>query len=141
MTGTITIDDLKACHMREAAHYNGGSKWFGYLHRCVEHPRLSRFDKYTREDKGVKSTWRVDGNDCATLDDALAALAIPAVLTDEERAALIEWRDDFEGSWGRRGVGYAMLSALTNKGMLDGRNGVTESGIRTLATHGGSNGG
>lgn len=131
----VTRETLAACHMRETMHLNGGKEWFGYVHQCIEHPRLSRMDKYTRKDKGVQSTWRVDGQDCADLDAALAALALPVILTDEERVALTQWRDDHDAAWADRGGKYAMLRALSDKGLLDGKSGITEAGKAALAAH------
>jgi hypothetical protein len=69
-------------------HLNGGAKFFGYIHRCVEHPRLTRRDIYDKKDKSVTSTWRVDGEDVADLAAAVERLNTPAVLTLDEAAAL-----------------------------------------------------
>lgn len=129
---TVTREALAACHMRETMHLNGGKEWFGYIHQCVEHPRLSRKDKYTRKDRGVHSTWRVDGIECADLDAALAALALPVSLNDEERAALLQWRDDFAAAWAARGTNYAMMRALGDKGLVNGKSGITEAGRSVL---------
>lgn len=134
----VTRESLATCHMRQTMHLNGGKEWFGYVHQCVEHPRLSRMDKYTRKDKGVQSTWRVDGADCADLGAALAALAVPVSLTDEERAALTRWRDDFDAAWASRGGNYAMMRALDDKGMLNGKSGITLAGRLALQQRGGA---
>lgn len=84
---TVTLDDLKKSKTRERMHLNGGS-WFGYIHQCVEYPRLSRFDRYVKKDRSVTSTWRVDGADVADLEAAVVALNLPPNVTLEERAAL-----------------------------------------------------
>lgn len=133
MSEPVTRETLATCHMRETMHLNGGKEWFGYIHQCVEHPRLSRKDKYTRKDRGVHSTWRVDGQECADLDAALAALSQPVVLTDDERDALIQWRDDFTTAWAARGDNYAMMRALGDKGLIDGKTGITPTGLEVLA--------
>lgn len=130
--GKLTKEDLAACHMRELMHLNGGKDWFGYVYQCVEHPRLSRKDTYTRKEKSVQSVWHVDGSECSDIDAALAALALPVVLTDEERAALVRWRDDFDTAWRSRVANYAMMRALSDKGLLDGRKGITETGLAAL---------
>jgi hypothetical protein len=54
----ITMEVVETWRLREAAHYNGGEEFFAYLHRCVENPRLSRFDRYQKKDRSVTSTWR-----------------------------------------------------------------------------------
>jgi hypothetical protein len=139
LVGRVTRETLATCHMRETMHLNGGKEWFGYIHQCVEHPRLSRRDKYTRKDRGVQSTWRVDGKECADLDAALDALAKPVVLTDQERAALTQWRDDSDAAWAARGGNYEMMRALNDKGLLNGRSGITPDGLRSLRIKGDHN--
>lgn len=57
----MTEADLAGCTMHEAAHFNGGKEWFGFMLRCDQHPRLTRMDKYFRGTRKVESTWRVDG--------------------------------------------------------------------------------
>ena len=91
----ITIEALTRCHMREAMHLNGGSKFFGYVYRCVEHPRLTRRDIYDKNDKSVTSTWRVDGEDVADLAAAVERLNTPAVLTEDEVKALARIPTEF----------------------------------------------
>jgi hypothetical protein len=106
--------------MREVAHINGGKDWFGYRHQCIQQPRLSRFDRYTRKDRSVASTWRVDGEDCASLTDALAKLEVPPSLTVSEMRALCQFatptmakRDfaDFQAV-------YPDLRTLADKGLV-----------------------
>jgi hypothetical protein len=80
--------DPATLHMREVAHYNGGDKWFGYGHQCIEQPRLYRLDRYARKDRSVTSTWSVDGEDCASLDEAISRLGSDPVVTADEIAAL-----------------------------------------------------
>lgn len=71
------MEDVRQWHMREEIHHNGGPDWFGYTFRCVEEPRLTRFDRYERRTKSATSTWRVDWIDRESLEDAVAALAGP----------------------------------------------------------------
>jgi len=80
----MTAIDLSACTMREEAHYNGGKEWFGYRHRCIQHPRLTRFDKYIRKTRSVESTFSVDGKLVANLEAAAQLLAIPYQPTPED---------------------------------------------------------
>jgi len=84
----LTLDDLKYCGLREDAHYNGGKEFFAYLMRCTQHPRLTRYDRYSRLDKSVTSIWRVDGQDVASLDSAIDALNQPPTFSEEELAIL-----------------------------------------------------
>ena len=71
--GTL-LEKSKNWHIKEVAHLNGGKVFFGYIHQCVEQPRLERFDRYDRKTRSVTSTWRVDGNDMASFEDAISAL-------------------------------------------------------------------
>lgn len=84
----LTVDDLKYCGMREDAHYNGGKEFFAYLYRCTQHPRLSRYDRYSRKDKDVTSTWRVDGKDVDGLESAVEALNVDPIYSPAELALL-----------------------------------------------------
>jgi hypothetical protein len=116
-----TEADLKDCHMVQTMHLNGGSEWFGYVYRCVEHPRLSRHDKYMRKDRSVASVWWADGVPCETLETALDAIQQPPVLTDEERAALelvpAEWADI------RDQLEYRVGRSLADKGLVEWEHG------------------
>jgi hypothetical protein len=76
--------DLSKCTMREVAHFNGGKEWFGYRHRCNEHPRLTRMDKYIRKTRAVESTFHVDGKQVASLEAAAELLAVPYLPTTDE---------------------------------------------------------
>jgi hypothetical protein len=84
----MTRADAKGWTMRETAHYNGGAEWFGYGHQCIQQPRLYRLDRYGRKDRSVTSTWSVDGEDCASLDEAVERLNVDPVVTADEIAAL-----------------------------------------------------
>lgn len=60
-TPTSPVDDggpAKNWTLREDAHYNGGKTFFAYLMRCVQQPRLSRYDRYDKATKTSTSTWR-----------------------------------------------------------------------------------
>jgi hypothetical protein len=87
--------DLLNCTMHESAHLNGGKEWFGYIHRCNEHPRLTRMDKYTRKNRGVESTWRVDGKPVANLAEAATLLSTPYQPTADELKLLAEVTDEY----------------------------------------------
>lgn len=78
---TITEADIRKCQMQQAAHLNGGADWFGYIYRCVQHPRLTRRDTYTRKDKSVKSEWHVDMQPVADLAEAATKLSVPYPVT------------------------------------------------------------
>jgi hypothetical protein len=80
----MTEADLLKCTMREEAHFNGGKEWFGYRFRSVQHPRLSRFDKYIRATRGVESTFEVDGEPVASLQAAAELLVKPYEVQPED---------------------------------------------------------
>jgi hypothetical protein len=80
--------DLSKCTMREDAHFNGGKEWFAYRLRCVEYPRLTRFDKYLRKTRGTQSTFQVDGEDVASIEEAAELLAVPYQPIPEDIALL-----------------------------------------------------
>lgn len=90
----MTID-LTHCTTHESAHLNGGKDWFGYIHRCNEHPRLTRLDKYIRATRGVESTWRVDGKAVADLAEAAVLLATPYQPRPEELVLLALVPDEY----------------------------------------------
>lgn len=91
----MTEADLLKCTMREVAHYNGGTEWFGYLHRCNQHPRLTRMDKYIRKTRATESTWRVDNEPVAGLAEAAECLSKPYEPTPEELVLLAEVPDEY----------------------------------------------
>lgn len=84
----ITEADLLKCTTHKAAHFNGGKDWFGYLHRCNEHPRLARMDRYIRRNRSVESEWRVDGKPVRDLAEAAERLSTPYQPTPDEIALL-----------------------------------------------------
>lgn len=134
----LTVEDANLWHMRESAHYNGGKVFFAYLHRCVEQPRLSRFDRYERKDRSVASTWRVDGQDMASFADAVEALNTPPVFTAEELSFLAEAPLDYEPER-RPGLNYELADSVRNKGAIEfdhGRYRLTKAGRALLEQRG-----
>lgn len=91
----MTEADLLECTMHESAHLNGGKEWFGYIHRCNQHPRLTRMDKYYRATRGVESVWRVDGMAVTSLAEAAEKLATPYQATADELTLLATVPDEF----------------------------------------------
>lgn len=91
----MTEADLLKCTMHEAAHFNGGKEWFGYLHRCNQHPRLTRMDRYIRKTCGVESTFNVDGKPVANLAEAAERLSKPYEPTPEELTLLAEVPNEY----------------------------------------------
>lgn len=111
-----TIEDARKWGMVEAAHINGGKEWFGYVHRCVQQPRLSRFDKYSRSTKSVQSTWRVDGEDVGSLESAVDELAYPPRFTATELLVLAQIGR--EPADYRKVHPYEITSTLRDKGAI-----------------------
>jgi hypothetical protein len=91
----LTEADLLKCTTHEAVHLNGGKEWFGYIHRCNQHPRLTRMDKYIRKTRGVETTWNVDGKPLADLAEAARLLSSPYEPTPDELALLSEVPDEY----------------------------------------------
>ncbi|CAB4953358.1 unannotated protein [freshwater metagenome] len=92
----VTLETVMAGRLRENGH--GDAKdWFSVLYQHTTIPRLQAMDKFPRRGRTVPSerVWSVDGLPCASLDEAVERLNIPAVLTDEEREVLdrvpVEW--------------------------------------------------
>lgn len=115
----IAAADAANWHMREATHYNGGDVFFAYLHRCVEQPRLSRYDRYERKDQSVKSTWRADGIDHPTIEAAIEALNTPPVFDAAELAFLSAAPQD----WAKKGppgtIDWEVNERVVNKGGVE----------------------
>lgn len=86
----FTVQDFEKWKFdNNAVHFNGGSTFFGYGHRCVDQPRLLVIDKYFRSDRSHVRSFVVDGKTtCKTLYEALTALSVPPVLTQEEQQLL-----------------------------------------------------
>lgn len=130
----ITMADVTGWHMKEGAHYNGGDLWFGYLMQCIEQPRLARFDRYIKKTREVQSTWQVDGDDCADLDEAVAKLNVDPVFTDAELQELNKVTCDFEDI--RKTRDLELNHSLENKGAIEWKAGkcrLTDTGERIKA--------
>lgn len=91
----MTEADLLKCPMRQVSHVNGGKVFFGYIYRCNQHPRLTRFDKYIRATRAVEIEWRIDGKPVASLAEAAIALLTPYQATPEDLALLVLVPDEF----------------------------------------------
>ena len=91
----MTEADLINCTMHEAAHFNGGKEWFGYLHRCNEHPRLTRMTKYIRKTRGTEISWNVDGKLVAGLAEAAELLSQPYQPSTDELKLLAEVPEEY----------------------------------------------
>lgn len=97
---------------RDAVHFNGGSKFFGWGHRCVDQPRLLVIDKYFKKDRSTERSYLIDDRTaCATLDEALAALSVPPAVNAEDLELLraIPPGDDFQPE---KRSHYAPLAAM-----------------------------
>ena len=130
----LTVEDAKSWHVQEAAHYNGGDKFFAYLHRCVEQPRLSRFDRYDRKTKSVTSTWRTDGIDRSSFEAAIDALNTPPSFDADELAFLQTAPQEFTKKVAGA-IDWAINDRVVNKGGVEWEKGcwrVTEAGRRAL---------
>ena len=123
--------------LREGAHFNGGREWFGYRMNCIQEPRLSRFDRYTRADRSVTSTWEVDGEKVASADAAWVALQTPPAITEDELAALTLVGD--EPADLRDVLAYEVRHSLRAKGLIEygppGRCKRTEAGRSAIASN------
>lgn len=134
----LTEADAANWRMEEAAHYNGGKVFFAYLHRCVEQPRLSRFDKYLRATKSVVSTWRTDGTDAASLAEAIERLNTAPVFTADELAFLASLPEQFTSKreiW-PDGTPWAIADSTRDKGAIewqDGKCRITDAGRLALS--------
>lgn len=91
----ITAAEIEGAACFDDVHYNmgfdehGRQKGYGYGYCFTNFPRLRFIDRvYKTEGNRRTRTWYVDGAECADLPAAIAALNKPAVLTDDERAAL-----------------------------------------------------
>ncbi len=134
MIERLTTANAKDWHMREEQHHNGGAEFFAYLHRCIEQPRLSRFDRYDRKTRGVTSTWRADGVDHETMESAIEALNTAPVFDADELAFLATVPDEFADI--REGIDWIVNDRVRNKGAVEwekGRCRRTDLGRSVLA--------
>jgi hypothetical protein len=85
------------------AHHNRGKNGFAYSFYVDRFPRLSFMDIHhkgpARKKAGcrVERVWRLDGQPIASLEAAIAGLASPPVLSDDESRVLdlvpLEWHE------------------------------------------------
>ena len=92
---TITHETVIAGRLRDAGHLNYGKRGGGTIWQHTTIPRLSAIDRPTLSEEETKRLgvsrlreWSVDGGKAGSLEDAIAALNVPPVLTDEEREVL-----------------------------------------------------
>lgn len=119
----ITPDDLRGCTLRHQAHLDGPrgkNGWFGDVKVCVQHPRLSRFDKCIRATRTVEVIWQVDWQPCESFEAAVAKLNEPPVLTDSEKATLEHVTDEWQDL---RHRGMTDLVMLGYKGIIEWEDG------------------
>ena len=95
MAETITLDTIMAGHLRDAGHLNYGKRGGGTIWQHTTIPRLQAIDRPTLNDEETKRLgvsrlreWSVDGGRAGSLEDAIAALNVPAVLTPEQAEVL-----------------------------------------------------
>ncbi|OAH30799.1 hypothetical protein AX289_15450 [Methylorubrum populi] len=131
---TITHETVIAGRLRDAGHLNYGKRGGGTIWQHTTIPRLSAIDRPTLSDEETKRLgvsrlrdWSVDGGKAGSLEDAIAALNVPPVFTDEERAVLArvptEWVELHEFRTGLaeelgRQVGLTIMT-LRQKGAVE----------------------
>ncbi|MCK1669403.1 hypothetical protein [Bradyrhizobium sp. 153] len=116
MTAPFTEADFNGWRFnRNGSHFNGGSAFFGYGHRCIDQPRLLVIDKFFKRTRTTQRSYMVDGTTpCATLADALAALSVPPHPSEEQLALLRSLSTDWM-SPDRRGP----LLPLADMGLIE----------------------
>ena len=130
----ITIETVRAGRLRDAGHLNYGKRGGGTIWQHTTISRLSAIDRPTLNDEETKRLgvsrlreWSVDGGRAGSLEDAIAALNVPPVLTDEEREVLDfvpqEWTQlvPFRRALGAglgRDIGITILT-LRQKGFVE----------------------
>jgi len=128
----ITADNLKGCKGTFAAHFNYGPAGGASMYRSIDYPRFSWLVRVYRGKMAHKlgkrgdTFFHVDGKQVATLEDAAAALNVPADMSLEEHA-LLQWlpRDWVTPAAMREAVGgdrildaQNILDPLKEKGFL-----------------------
>lgn len=130
----ITHATVVAGRLRDAGHLNYGKRGGGTIWQHTTIPRLSAIDRPTLSDEETKRLgvsrlreWSVDGGKAGSLEDAIAALNMPPVFTDEEREVLervpAEWVElhEFRTGLGEelgRQVGLTIMT-LRQKGAIE----------------------
>lgn len=135
MAETITLDTVMAGRLLNAGHADA-KDWFADLWRHSTIRRLSCADRAPRRGRGrtdgpqMGRVWQVDAADCATLEEAIERLNVPAVLTEDEAAFLervpadwTEFRGFMEPMKGEQfGAGesaHGLVHMLRHKGMVE----------------------
>lgn len=132
----LTEADTKSWHLREEAHYNGGEAFFAYSHRCIEQPRLVRYDRYECKGRSVTSTWRVDGIAHPSLAAAVEALNTPPVFDAEELAYLATLPTEWTKKTIPNNIDWVVNQRTKDKGGIEWRDGhyrITPTGIAALS--------
>jgi hypothetical protein len=97
----ITIETVRAGGLREAGHLNYGKRGGGTIWqhmtirrlKAIDRPALT--DEERREHRGGLREWSVDGARATSLEAAIAALNVPAVLTEGEAEVLAQVPSDW----------------------------------------------
>ncbi|MDH2313388.1 hypothetical protein [Methylobacterium brachiatum] len=133
----ITMETVRAGGLREAGHLNygkhgGGTIWQHTTIRrlkAIDRPALT--DEERRKHRGGLREWSVDGARATSLEDAIAALNVPTVLTEEEAEVLAHVPSD----WVRlHDFRTALAETLSRQVAIDlmscGDKGFTETDMR-----------
>ena len=135
MANLITHETVMAGRLLNAGHADA-KDWFADLWQHSTIRRLSCADRAPRRGRGrtdgpqMGRVWQVDAADCATLEEAIERLNVPAVLTAEEAAFLervpADWTE-FRGfmepmkgqDFGPDQSAYGLVHMLRHKGMVE----------------------
>lgn len=99
---TLTADEIAKLKFKETMHLNLGSGSYGYGYHSILYPRLGVIDyayrgqRAEKEGCSRKRVWLVDGAHHATIEQAIEALAIAPVLTEDEAKVLALLGDEPE---------------------------------------------
>ena len=96
MAEPITMETVLAGRLREAGHLNYGKRGGGTIWqhttirrlKAIDRPALTDGERLTVGGRGLRE-WCVDGGKGGSLEDAIAALNVPAVLTEGEAEVLV----------------------------------------------------
>lgn len=101
----LTMEDTKGWKVRQGDHYNGGATWFGYGGSCIQQPRLYKLTRHLKKTRATEVEWSVDGQKCASLEEAVDRLNRPPEINLVEREVLSKLPDE----WSARAVLKEML--------------------------------
>lgn len=95
MADPITMETVRAGGLREAGHLNYGKRGGGTIWqhttirrlKAIDRPGLTGEERRAVGGRGLRE-WSVDGGKAGSLEDAIAALNVPAVLTEGEAEVL-----------------------------------------------------